>query len=137
MTYVEAVRHFRDKTKYDYSCSETMVVAANEVYQLKLPEEVFRAVAPFSGGLLTEDVCGILTGGLVILGIMYTNNVAHDSEKMQEVSKHYIETLKNRIKTTQCAELKPIYKTEDKGCNDLIALGAEVLEGVIAKYPRA
>jgi C_GCAxxG_C_C family probable redox protein len=136
MTYVEAVRHFRDKAKYDYSCSETMVAAANECYQLNLPPEVLKAVAPFSGGLLTEDVCGILTGGLVVLGIMYTKNVAHDSEQMVEVSKAYLQAFKEQLNTTQCVDLKPLYRTEEKGCDDLIAMGAEVLEALIANYPR-
>jgi C_GCAxxG_C_C family probable redox protein len=137
MTYVEAIRHFRDKTKYDYSCSETMVAAADLAYGLNLPPEVLRVMAPFSGGLLTEDVCGILTGGLGVIGLMYTNHVAHDSEQMMEVSKAYMDGFRYRFATTQCVELKPVYRTEETGCTDLILLGAEVLQEIIEQYPRS
>ncbi len=136
MTYVDAVRHFRNKEKYDYSCSETMVAAANKAYALNLPPQVLRVMAPFSGGLLTEDVCGILTGGLAVIGLLYTNHVAHDSDQMVEVSKAYISQFKETFSTAQCVDLKAVYRDEQTGCTDLIIQGAAVLEAIIEANPR-
>lgn len=136
MTYVDAVRHFRDKSNYDYSCSETMVAAANKAYNLNLPPQVLRAMAPFSGGLLTEDVCGILTGGLAVIGLLYTNHVAHDSDQMVEVSKAFISQFKETFATSQCVDLKAVYRDEQAGCTDLIIQGAAVLEAIIEANPR-
>lgn len=136
MTYVEAVRHFRDKENYDYSCSETMVAAADKAFGLNLPPEVLRAVAPFSGGLLTEDVCGIMTGGLAVIGLLYTKNVAHDSAQMTEVAKAFISTFKEKFSTSQCVDLKAAYRDEQTGCTDLIIQGAEVLAALIEENPR-
>jgi hypothetical protein len=34
-------------------------------------------------------------------------------------------------------ELKPVYRTEETGCTDLILLGAEVLQEIIEQYPRS
>lgn len=136
MTYVEAVQHFRDKTKYDYSCSETMVAAADKAFNLQLPPQVLRVMAPFSGGLLTEDVCGILTGGLAVIGLLYTNHVAHDSEQMMEISRAYIAAFKNSFATAQCLDLKVVYRDEATGCTDLILKGAEVLQEILNDNPR-
>lgn len=136
MTYVDAVRHFRDKEKYDYSCSETMVAAASKAYDLNLPPQVLRVMAPFSGGLLTEDVCGILTGGLAVIGLIYTNHVAHDSDQMVAVSKTFISQFKETFAASQCVDLKAVYRDEQAGCTNLIIQGAAVLEAIIKANPR-
>ncbi|SCZ76406.1 C-GCAxxG-C-C family (seleno)protein [Acidaminobacter hydrogenoformans] len=137
MTYIEAVRHFRDKEKYDYSCSETMVAAADKAFELNLPPQVIRAMAPFGGGLQTEDVCGILTGGLAVIGMLYTKSVAHDSAQMTEVTRAFISAFKEKFATSQCVDLKAAYRNEETGCTDFIIRGAEVLAAVIEANPRA
>ena len=80
----QQIRKFRDKNKYDLSCSETMIYAANEKYNLGLTESHFHMMAPFSGGMYEGQTCGILTGAIAVLGILFTDHVSHNSPLLND-----------------------------------------------------
>lgn len=130
---VEIMKKYRDKSKYDLSCSESMVYAANEVYNLNLDENTFRALAPFSGGMWIEDVCGTLTGSLAVLGIIFTNNVAHESEHLKELTLEFIQNFESKLGSRNCAKLKGKYRTEEEGCNSVMYAAAEVLDIIVTR----
>lgn len=121
---------------YDYSCSEAILHAANEKYNLYLDENCFKMVAPFSGGLLTEDICGILTASITVLGLIFTNKVAHQSPLLKEATVEYIKMFKEELNSTNCFTLKSMYRDDFVGCKSIIIQGAEILEKVIEKYEK-
>ena len=121
---------------YDHSCSEAILHAANEKYNLNLDDNCFKMVAPFSGGLLTEDVCGILTASITVLGILFTDKVAHQSPLLKEATVEYIKRFKSELNSTSCFTLKAMYRDEFVGCRDIIIQGGEILEKVIEKYEK-
>ncbi len=121
---------------YDYSCSEAILHASNEKYNLNLDDNCFKMVAPFSGGLLTEDICGILTASVNVLGIIFTNNVAHQSPLLKKATVEYIKRFKEELNSTNCFTLKSMYRDEVTGCRDIIIQGGEILEKVIEKYEK-
>jgi len=91
-------------------------------------------VGPFSGGLLVEDVCGILTSALTVLGIIFTSEVAHQSPIMIEASREYISEFKKNLGSSNCKNLKLLYRDPIHGCNDLIIDGGILLESLVKKY---
>ncbi len=120
--------------QFDLSCSEAILYAANDRYKLNLDESHFHMVSPFSGGMLTEDVCGIATSGLCVIGILFTDSVAHQSPLMAEVSVEFLKRIKEELSTINCFDLKGLYRDEVTGCTGIIIKGAQILEEVLSKY---
>jgi hypothetical protein len=50
-----------------YSCAESMLMVG--LRYLKKPEELFWIAGGFGGGMYHRDVCGIVTGGIMALGL--------------------------------------------------------------------
>ncbi len=126
-----ALKYF-DKS-YDLSCSETMITAANDYYDLKIDTDAFRAMAAFGGGVQVEDICGALTGAAAVIGILYTTGKAHISPKMKELTQELVNKFKDKLGMHLCSDLKAKYRTEEKRCSDIIAATADILEEIVQR----
>lgn len=131
--YVETVRHYSDKSVYDYSCSETMLIAADRYYKLNLPSDAFHMMAPFSGGMKVEGTCGALTGGLAVLGILFTRDRAHDSPLLGELTQEFLSRFMASRGSLDCSQLKAAYRTEETGCLEIVLEAARLLETLIER----
>lgn len=131
--FIDIMKKYRDKSRYDLSCSETMIYTANEAYNLNLDKKTLKALAPFSGGMWTENACGTLTGALAILGILFTDGTAHNSEHLKELVIEFQEKFNEKLKDKQCSILKPMYRTEDQGCNYIIYTAGELLDEIVKR----
>lgn len=129
----EIMKKYRDKSKYDLSCSESMIYSANEAYDLNLDEKTLRAMAPFSGGMWIEDVCGCISGSLAVLGILFTNNIAHQSDHLKELTHEFLDKFQQKLGSRNCAKLKSVYRTEEEGCNCIMFASAEILDEIITR----
>ncbi|XMB67466.1 C-GCAxxG-C-C family (seleno)protein [Mycoplasmatota bacterium zrk1] len=121
-------------SEYDLSCSETILYAANEKWNLGLDDSHFKMVAPFSGGLLTEDVCGIVTASLSVLGILFTDGVAHQSPVMADSAKEFLALFMEKLSSINCGSLKENYRDDTLGCRGIIIEGGLTLEDIVKKY---
>jgi len=127
---------YRDGTQYDLSCSEAMIYAANEKYGLGLTETHFKMMAPFSGGMYEGDTCGVVTGAIAVLGIVFTNQASHNSPLLKEAVIDYKTRFKELLGSQICSTLLETKKDEITGCNNIIVQGGMLLEEVISKYSR-
>ncbi len=121
----------------DLSCSETILYSFNEKYGLNLSEESFKMMAPFSGGMYEGETCGIMTAGLSVLGIMFTNNVSHQSPVLHQVVLEFKSKFRKQFQSTICSELVGYKRKEDTGCTDFIVEGGLLLDEVISKYVKS
>ena len=128
------IKKYRDKSKYDYSCSEAILHAANDYYNLNLSEESFHMMAPFSGGMFEKEVCGIVTGCVSVLGILFTKNVAHTSDTLREAVIEFKKEFKNNFQKLDCASLLDSYRDEIVGCDNMIIHGGSILKQIVEKY---
>jgi C_GCAxxG_C_C family probable redox protein len=134
MNLNDAIRKYRGPN-YDLSCSEATIYAANETYQLGLDETALKMMAGFSGGLMREDLCGVIAGGVATLGVLFTDQVAHNSPQLKELVKEYLNCFDNYFDTINCKELKITHRDKiNNSCNPVIYKNAEILESVIKKY---
>lgn len=130
----ELVEKYRDINQYDLSCSEAIIYAANDKYNLNLSKDALKMMAPFSGGMYEKDTCGIITGSLSVLGIMLTDKNSHNSPILQEAVLEYKKQFREVYDQTDCEYLYSIHRKEFSGCNSLITKGGVILENVINKY---
>lgn len=115
----------------DYNCAESILLAANQKYQLEIPTEEIPLIAGFGGGMCVEGPCGALTGGVAALGKMLVKTRAHDSEGLKTHIQTYIAQFQSTLGSYDCAPLKDKYKTADEGCIQTVLLAADVLEDFI------
>ncbi len=132
----KALRKYWDKTNYNLSCSETVLYAANEVYNLGLNENSFKMMAPFSGGMFEGETCGVVTGGIAVIGILFTKNSKADSPEMIAATKEFKQRFLDELKSRDCTPLKEMYEDPSCGCGNLIYAGGKILEEVIVKYTK-
>ena len=117
---------------YDYNCAEAMIHAANDMYKLNLPKEALKTMAGFGGGMVIESTCGALAGGVAVLGIMFVNQKAHESDKMKNLVTELMRRFEKRMGTIECRELKDLYREEPPvKCRCIVAEAADILEQII------
>ncbi len=129
---LEMVRKYYGK-EYDLNCAETMVYAANEEYGLNLNKETFKTMAAFGGGMAMEATCGVVTGSICVLGIMFTKERGHESDYVKTLTQEYIEKFKSECNALNCDNLKALYKKEDIRCLTIIEKGAIILDEIILR----
>lgn len=126
----ETLKKYYSQEK-DLNCAETILYAANDEYGLDIEKAGFKTMAAFGGGMGVEGVCGAITGALAVLGIMFVKDRAHESTKIKELSKKFIEVFKEELGTDNCRELKEKYRNDEERCWRMIETAGDVLEDII------
>lgn len=118
--------------EYDLNCAECIMYAANEEYNLSLSEQTLKVMAGFGGGMATGDICGVITGAVGVIGIMFTEVSGHKSPRVREMTREFINRFNEKLGYIKCAELKKEY-INVKRCTLMIETSAEILEEIILK----
>ena len=113
-----------------YNCAESTLRAANEAWELNLPEEAFRLMGGFGGGMGVKGVCGGVSGGVAALSHYYVHITGHQSPLLMAKAKIFQELVQERLGSTACEYLMPKYLTEKESCMPTISLIAEILDEV-------
>lgn len=122
--------------KEDLNCAETILYGANRVYHLGLSQDCLRLSAAFGGGMGMENVCGVVTASLMVLGYLFVKDRAHQSPEIKELSREYFRRFANELGDFNCKPLKDKYQNEDKKCYDVVLKGAEILDDVVDREKR-
>lgn len=121
--------------EYDLNCAECIMYSANEEYNLNLSEQTLKVMAGFGGGMTIGDVCGVVTGAIGVIGIMFTEVSGHKSKMVRGMTNEFIKRFEEKLGYIRCADLKKEYKNEKK-CTLMIETGAEILESIILEEKR-
>jgi len=74
-----SLKYFRN----GFYCSEAILRAFNEVYDLKFPEQFYKISTAFGSGLgEAKCSCGAVTGGVLVLSIIAGRNINYESERL-------------------------------------------------------
>lgn len=127
----------RDKVKKYYldeghNCAESMLLAANEEYDMGLSENETSLMRGFGGGMGFGITCGAISGSIAALGKLICVNV--DKDTAHGVTGGFIGEFEKRFGSTRCDALVPQYKKDDIRCYELLLMVADLLEETIAKY---
>jgi len=116
------------------NCAELTLSAGNIAYKLGICDDDIKIASAFGGGLGTESVCGIVTGSLMVLGKLFVEEYAHESELMGEIAREYQKRFKEVYGSVICSELKKKYREEENGCRKLIEDASCILSEIIDNY---
>lgn len=128
---VDTMKKYYDK-KYDLNCAECILTAANEEYDLNLPKKAIKSMSAFGGGMGIGSVCGAITGGAAVLGIMFAEDRGHASPQVKEMTIEFINKFNNEMKMIDCIPLKEkYYKNSEDRCIKMMEVAANSLEEII------
>lgn len=120
--------------EYDLNCAECILYAANEEYNLNLPEEALKVISGFGGGMATGDVCGVVTGAIGVIGVMFTEVSGHKSPRVRAMTRDFIKNFKEKLEFIKCVDLNRKYTDRNgRKCSLMVETGAEILEDIIKK----
>jgi C_GCAxxG_C_C family probable redox protein len=117
----------------DFNCAEMILYGANEVYKLGLDHQSLKVASGFGGGMAIGSICGGLTAAIMVLGILFVKNKAHESSKIKVLTQELFDTYQKEMGDINCIPLKAHYRTEDLKCRHVIAKVASVLDAIIKR----
>ena len=120
----------------DYNCAEAMLNAANEAYDLGLDEKAVRVACPFGGGMGKEATCGALTGGLMVLGVLYATGHAHGDERLAAIRDRCVAEFEKRFTSIDCAPVKERFADPDNGCQPVVDGAARIIDELVKSQPK-
>ncbi|MEW8995124.1 C-GCAxxG-C-C family (seleno)protein [Clostridium sp.] len=119
--------------EYDLNCAETMLYAANEEYGLNLSKETFKTMAAFGGGMGIESTCGVITGAISVLGILFTKERAHESDYVKTLTQEFIEKFNKECNAVNCDTLKELHRNDEIRCLNIVEKGAVILDNIVVR----
>ncbi len=132
MTLYECLLEKRIDTS-DLNCAEKILYGANAAYGLGLDKSALRVSAGFGGGMGVEDACGIVTGGVMVLSLLFVKDRGHEGPRIKALTGEWFAKMNEVFSSTNCAALKEKYRTPEKGCSDLILAGAKLLDEIVLR----
>ena len=133
-----------------YNCSQAVVVAFCDVTGMT-PEYAARLSSSFGGGMgRMREVCGAVSGMLLVAGLLYGYDTPGDDESKRE---HYklVQALAGQFREREhsivCREIlknppadpNPTPRNEEfykkRPCARLVALAAQILDDYIREHP--
>jgi len=122
----------------DYNCAESVLLAANEVYDLGLdPEKGHHLVSAFGGGLGCGMLCGAIAGAMAALGQETVCGRAHVTEGFKALCADTAAKLEEALGGVNCSVIKPALFVEGRRCAETVRRAADVLEGQMEKLHAA
>jgi len=135
LEYIESENKYGiDKDLYHYNCAEVLLNACNDYYNLKVSKDMLKAVIPFGGGMCSESTCGILTGSVLALGLIFAEDKPSSNEKVKKITSEWLGIFEYKFGNINCKELKTSHSDSEFGCRPLILEASDLLEQVIGRY---
>lgn len=129
---LHSIRKYYDE-KYDLNCAETILYAANEEYSMNLNRQTLKSISAFGGGMGVESVCGAISGSLSVLGIMFVNEKAHESDKIKRLSSEFINRFRFQLEKIDCRDLKCTYNNKATRCLKILETAGTILSEIIER----
>jgi C_GCAxxG_C_C family probable redox protein len=135
--------HIAEEIRNDYmkkngfNCAETILRVANGELKLGLDKNALLLAAGFGGGMAVGNVCGALTGSIMVLSRLYVKERAHESGRIKEIEKKFIEAFEKEFGTLLCTPIKSKHFKPDVHCKSVVLATAEILENLLKSDPPA
>lgn len=119
--------------EFDLNCAETMVYSANKEYGLNLDKKALKMASGFGGGMGIESVCGALTGGIMVLGVLFTKEKAHESERVKTLEKEFLSRYNDKMGDILCKPLKEKHHNDEVRCLNVIKEAGAILDDIVKR----
>lgn len=114
--YLERAQALRAITTTHYNCSQTVLLAFAPEFGLS-DEMALRIASNFGSGMKIANVCGAITGGLMVLGLYGVEDSKSVAEYFRRLKEHHEEKI-------LCADLlrknKELGKPKKEHCDGMV-----------------
>jgi C_GCAxxG_C_C family probable redox protein len=121
-----------------YHCSEAMLLVVGTELLDELDPQAIKMSTPFAGGIACayDDLCGALTGGIMVIGGLYGRADAKKSDsRCLSVAKHYREAFLQEFGWLNCCDLRERWrgKPGQEDCAELVEKAAALLLAILSE----
>lgn len=118
----------------DFNCAESVLLAANDVYELGLDKDsCHRLVSAFGGGMGCGLLCGAIAGAMAALGQAAVTERAHVTEGFKDLCADTAAKMEEALGSVNCSVIKPAFFVEGRRCAETVRRAADVLEKQMAQ----
>ena len=128
------------------NCAQSVACAFADVVGLE-QETLMKICGTFGGGFRAGEICGVVSGAGVVLGMMYPHAIPEDKEAKEFISgkiKDFEKRFKERFPALACRDLKELTAAPEvspaatrlavtKTCGVYIVSAVEILEEMLAE----
>lgn len=137
----ERVKLAEEMFKEGYMCSQSVLAAFSDLFGLE-KELAFKIANGFGGGIARkQEVCGAVSGAVMIIGLKYGKVLADDSlshEKTYSMVDHFCKKFIEKNKSINCYEILgcdlPTARAKDlfsTVCRKCVRDSAEIIEELL------
>ena len=120
-----------DRVLHHYNCAETILNSCDDCYGLGLDLHTRKIALPFGGGFYKERACGVLTGGLMAIGLLLGEDKPTENQAMKEAARAWVEVFEAHFGSTECAAIKETHRHPQEKCAPVMKAGAALLERLL------
>jgi C_GCAxxG_C_C family probable redox protein len=128
MSKSQASQIAQEAMKSGNNCCQSVLLAANKVWDIPVGEDILAAASLFAQGMSSGCTCGALTGMVMAAGIMHKSYPHPAGSKLPQ---QLHDQFKQEFGSTCCRVIRknrsPIEKIGNKGCIKLTSRTAEIL----------
>ena len=101
----DALRVAHDQFAGGFNCAQSVFSAFAPRFDIS-GELAVRLAAPFGGGVgRAGEICGALSGALMILGLQYGQDRPEDKDEMYRIAREFMDQFRKRHGALRCREL--------------------------------
>lgn len=101
--------------KQGFACSESVVRALADEWNLTLSENFLKEMSVFAGGAVEDGRCGVLEAGLAIMANLYASVFFGNEVSLQELSKLLHREFEKKYQGYLCSDIfYPLYEQHQK-----------------------
>lgn len=114
----------------DCNCSEALLHAANDEYQLGLQDDDFRFIGGFGAGFGCGRTCGVLCAGVAAISLKFVTGRAHTTEDLNLKCTAYVDNFMDLLGSDNCDHLRDLHHQPepDIRCIETVMIAADALE---------
>lgn len=148
------IRHTQELFAGGYSCAQSVLMARAEDHGMQF-DEAFRIAGGFGGGMAFGEVCGAVSGAIMLIGLKYASATAdpgkqHAKNLTYELCRRFMEQFRSRAGAICCRDLigfdlSKIEKYQSvmnlnrnlfENCPGFVQMAAEILEDILDSVKR-
>lgn len=118
-----SIKYYLDQKK---NCSVSMLLGANDYYNLNLGEEDYKLLVGFGGGIGCGYICGCLAGSVAVLGKMFSSR-----EDFRPLCAKFVALFNAELGSNNCADIMKTCFCKDRRCAVAVEKTAVLLERYI------
>ncbi len=113
------------------NCAVSVLMGANDTYNLGMKLEDAKLVTAFGGGMGCGNLCGALAGAMAALGKVYLPEGVMYNPEFKDVCSGFVTVFTEKWGTTLCAPIKEANVSPEARCSKTVVETGNMLQEYI------